>query len=216
MISRITGKISRLTEETVTIFLNGLHYDLLIPSGLYDKLKDVAEKNAEITLHTINFIEAGDRKNYHYPRLIGFTNPVDKEFFLQFTTVGGLGIKNGLKSLTLSVRDIATAIETRDSGTLKRLPGIGGRMADKIIAELSGKMARFALSKGEQPLTAVGKDKEDMFVEAVEVLMQLQYNRVSAEEMIQKALKINPKIKNTEELISMIFKIEAGTEQAVQ
>ncbi len=211
MISRITGKISRLTEEAVTLYLNGIHYELMIPSGLYKKLSDVAEKNAEITLHTLNFIEAGDRKNYHYPRLIGFTDPIDKEFFQIFTTVGGLGIKNGLKCLTLPIRDIATAIENKDSATLKRLPGIGGRMADKIIAELSGKMARFALSKGEQPLASSGKEKSDMYTEAIEVLLQLQYNRITADEMIEKAMKANPKIKNTEELISTIFRLEAGT-----
>ncbi len=213
MISQITGKVSRLTEETVSLYLNGMHYDLHIPSGLYPKLREAAEKSAEITLHTLYFIEAGDRKNYHYPKLIGFTNMIDKEFFQLFTTVGGLGMKKGLKSLTLPIREIATAIEMRDTATLQRLPGIGGRLADKVVAELSGKMARFALDKGEQPLTSVTKEKANLFAEAIEVLMQLQYNRVAAEQMIERAMKMNPKVKDTEELISAIFRMEAGTKE---
>ena len=83
-------------------------------------------------------------------------------------------------------------------------------MAEKIIAELSGKMARFALSKGEHPLTSVGKEESDLSSEAVEVLMQLQYSKAVAEEMVQKALMANPKIKNSNALISVIFNQETG------
>ena len=99
----------------------------------------------------------------------------------------------------------------RRLGTLQqRLPGIGGRLADKVIAELCGKMARFALSKGEHPLTSVGKEEADLLTEAVEVLLQLQYSKALADEMVQKALAANPKIKTSNALISAIFNQEAG------
>jgi len=210
MISQITGKVSRLSEDSITLFLNGLYYELMIPSGLYSQLKEAASNGSEITLFTLNFIEAGDRKSYHYPRLVGFTDSIDKEFFQVFTTVPGLGIRKALKSLTLPIRDIATAIETKNAATLSRLPGIGGRLADKVIAELCGKMARFALSKGEHALTSISKEESDLQMEAVEVLLQLQYSRGAAEAMVQKALAANPKIKNSEALISAIFSQETA------
>ena len=210
MISQITGQVKRLTESSVTLFLNGLYYELMIPSGLYSQLKNAASNGSEITLYTLDFIEAGDRKSYHYPRVVGFTEQIDKEFFQVFTTVPGLGIKKALKSLTLPIREIATAIETKNSATLSRLPGIGGRLADKVIAELCGKMARFALSKGEHPLTSVGKEEADLFTEAIDVLLQLQYSKALAEEMVQKALAANPKIKTSDALISAIFSQETG------
>jgi Holliday junction DNA helicase RuvA len=209
MISQITGKISRLTDEQVTLELNGLYYELMIPTGLQNRLKDALASDGPITLHTINYIEAGDKKSYHYPRLVGFTNLVDKEFFLLFTTVSGLGIKKALRSLTLPIREIATAIETKDTATLARLPGIGHRLADKVIAELNGKMARFALSKEEQPLTVPSKDKAHFILEAVEVLLQLQYKRPEAEKMVDNAFRANPKIDSAEKLISAIFNQEA-------
>ena len=216
MISQISGKISRLNEDSVTLFLNGLYYELMIPSGLFEKLGQAAGRGDEITLFTINFIEAGDKKNYHYPRLVGFTDPVDKEFFQLFTTVSGMGIKKGLKCLTLPIREIAGAIETRDAGTLSRLPGIGNRLAEKIIAELSGKMARFALAQGEEPLSAGRHEKQNLVTEALAVLMQLQYNRATAEQMIDRALKGDSKIKDTEDLIAAIFRLEAGSTKAVK
>jgi len=215
MISQIHGKISRLTEETVTINLNGLYHELMIPSGIYTHLREIKADNREVMLYTINYIEAGDRKSYHYPRLIGFTEQLDKEFFQLFTTVSGLGFKKGLKSLTLPIREIATAIENKDAATLARLPGIGRRLADKVLAELTGKMARFALSKTEQPLTAARREKADLFNEALEVLVQLQYRAPEAEKMIDRALKSDPKIDTTEKLISLIFKQEATAQEGV-
>lgn len=216
MISQIRGKISRLTEEMVTIELNGLFYELMIPSGLYTELKQARGTETEITLHTLNYIEAGDRKSYHYPRLVGFTNPIDKQFFQLFTTVSGLGFKKGLKSLTLPIKEIATAIETKDVPTLVRLPGLGKRLAEKVVAELNGKMARFALSRTGTPLTSVRKEKADIFTEAVEILVQLQYNKAEAEKVVEKALAANPKIDATDKLISIIFGQEAASRKAVE
>lgn len=205
MISRVKGTISEINEETVILEVKGLCYELMIPSGLYTILKKAYTQDEEVTLFTLNFIEAGDRKSYHYPRLIGFTNKIDREFFQLFTTVSGLGFKKGLKSLTLPIREIATAIETKDAATLNRLPGIGRRMAEKVIAELNGKMTKFALSKAERPLTSAEKDRTDLYDDAVEVLMQLQYSRADAEKMIDKALAARNDIDNVEEMINYIF-----------
>lgn len=211
MISCIKGTVAGLTEETVTVEINGIFYDLMIPSGLFDHLKEAKDSGREVKLYALYFIEAGDRKSYHYPRLIGFTNPIDKEFFQLFTTVSGLGFKKGLKSLTLPIKQIATAIENKDSTTLGRLPGIGKRMAEKVIAELNGKMTKFALSKTEQPLAVSGERKTDLYDEALEVLIQLQYSRADAEKMIDKALSGNKTIDSVEQLISYIFSQEAST-----
>jgi Holliday junction DNA helicase RuvA len=216
MISQIKGKISKLTEEKVTVEISGLYYELMIPSGLFDQLKEAYNSGNEIALHTLNYIEAGDKKSYHYPRLVGFTNQIDKDFFQLFTTVSGLGFKKGLKSLTLPIREIATAIETKNASTLARLPGIGPRLAEKVIAELNGKMARFALSKAEHPLTTAHKEKSDLFDEAVEVLMQLQYSRTDSMKMIDKVLKDNPKIDSIEKLINLIFSNESKSGKAVK
>ena len=75
-------------------------------------------------------------------------------------------------------------------------------------------MARFALSKGEQPLTSVSREEADLLSEAMDVLMQLQYSRAAAEKMIQKAIAANPKIKSSNALISAIFSQEAMTGKA--
>ncbi|MBI5266676.1 MAG: hypothetical protein HY851_05525 [candidate division Zixibacteria bacterium] len=207
MINRLTGTLRQIHDHLALVENNGLTYEVQLPSAVAAKLKD-GSLNRDIVFETLYYIEAGDKKSNHYPRLVGFTNPIDREFFQVFTQVPGLGIKKALKSLILPIRDIAIAIENRDIGTLKRLPGVGNRLAEMIVAELNGKTAKFALSKNDEPLAVREHVPSPVQDEALEVLLQLQYKRAEAEEMIASVLKANPQVKDAEELIRIIFKNE--------
>ena len=112
----------------------------------------------------------------------------------------------------MPIREIASAIETKDAARLNKLPGVGARLAEKIIAELHGKTAKFALSRKDEPLAKPSAPSPPFADEATEVLAQLQYKPNEAQQMIQKALKENPKIKNAEDLISSIFKSQHMSE----
>ena len=175
-----------------------------------DNPKIIMTMYRDIEFKTIHYIEAGDRKSNHYPKLVGFTSGIDREFFSLFTQVPGLGVKKALKSLVLPIRDIATAIETKDPSTLNRLPGVGGRLAEKIIAELHGKTSKYALSKTAEPLakTDTKRGPGPIETEALEILTQLQYKRQEAEDMIAKVVQSNPKVTKVEDLISLIFRNE--------
>lgn len=209
MISRLRGTLVQVTDHHALVENNGLSYEVLIPSGLAMRLKEGSHLNAEITFETIYYIEAGDKKSNEFPRLVGFLDPIDREFFSLWTQVPGLGMKKALKSLVLPIKEIATAIETKDSSTLSRLPGVGGRLSEKIIAELHGKTAKFALSKAEEPLAVKPSHAMPFADEAMDVLAQLQYTHNEAQRMIQAALKANPKIDKVEDLITLIFKLES-------
>lgn len=208
MISRIRGRLHQVIDKMALVENSGIYYEIMLPSALAERLKENGSIGKDISFDTIYFIEAGDRKSNHYPRIVGFTNPVDREFFSKFTQVPGLGVKKALKSLTLPIKEIALAIETKNPAALGQLPGVGARLAEKIIAELHGKMAKFALSREDEPLATAGKPVAASPIEneALMVLEQLQYSQNEARMMIQKALKDNPKIKKVEDLIESIFK----------
>ncbi len=210
MIHAIKGKLTQIIEQSAYIENNGMIYEILLPSGLAERLKSNSGIGKEIEFKTIYFIEAGDRKSNHYPKLVGFLDAVDREFFSLFTQVPGLGVKKALKSLVLPIKEIATAIEMKDSSALNKLPGVGGRLAEKIIAELHGKASKFALSKTDEPLAVIPTQKamEPLEAEAVEVLIQLQYKQEEAEKMIARAVENNPKISKVEDLISIVFRNE--------
>ncbi len=206
MISRVQGKLSMISDVFALVENAGVSYEILLPSALAERLKDSGRVGQEIAFETIHYIEAGDRKSSHYPRLVGFLDPVEREFFSLFTQVPGLGVKKALKSLVIPIRDIATAIETKDAARLNRLPGVGARLAEKIIAELHGKTAKFALSRKDEPLARRDKPVAPFADEAIEVLMQLQYKQHEAEQMIENALRDDPAIRTAEDLINAIFR----------
>jgi len=209
MIQKICGKIDNVSDETVTLEVGGIYYEILIPSGLAEPLRNQAREDRPVTLYTYYYIESSGSASNLYPRLVGFTVPSDREFFKLFTTVSGIGVRKALRCLTMPVRDIARSIENKDTSLLRRLPGIGPRMAEKIVAELSGKATRFALSRSERPLSIPEKKKIDFEDEIYEVLSQLQYKPAEIDAMIKKALKIKPDLKSVEEMVAIIFSMQA-------
>ena len=214
MISRIRGCLSHIDDVHALVENGGLSYEILLPSALADRLRNNGRVGEEIIFETIYYIEAGDKKSAHYPRLVGFDDAIDREFFSLFLHVPGLGVKKALKSLIMPIREIAAAIETKDAATLNRLPGVGARLAEKIIAELHGKTAKFALSRNEEPLARAKKPSTPFADEAVEVLAQLQYKPTEARQMVDAVLRENAKIRNVEALLDLIFKSRRFEERA--
>jgi len=88
---------------------------------------------------------------------------------------------------------------------LKSLPGIGDQKAREIVAKLQGKVGKFGLMQdkfgGDVP---AGKD--DIKEEALSVLLQLQYKKNEAQEMIAKAFKRNSKISSCEDILNEVYR----------
>jgi Holliday junction DNA helicase RuvA len=208
MISKIKGILDSISDSSATVEVNGIYYDIMLPSALSDTLKEKASIGKPELFHTLDYIEGGQVGNQH-PRLVGFADPVDREFFIIFTSVPGLGIKKALKSLIIPINEIARAIETEEVSVLKKLPGVGERLAEKIIAHLKGKTARFALAKESKPL-AKPEIKPDHTDEAMAILLQLQYRKNEAQAMIDKALSTGKRFKSAEELLQLVFKQTAS------
>ena len=146
------------------------------------------------------------------PRLVGFPNKTDLEFFSMLITVQGLGAKKTLRALTVPVKELARAIELNDVATLKSLPEIGVKTAQKIIVELKGKAARFALLREDdmQVISRPDGMEAEYQRNAVDILLQLQYSEAEAENLIRKTVKEYPEITTAEELIQQIFKSQMG------
>ncbi len=209
MISRIKGILDSVEDTSAVVNVGGLYYEVMLPSALAESMHDSDTIGTEITLHTLDYIESAQVGN-QYPRLVGFADPIDKEFFSVFTSVPGLGVKKALKSLTMPINDIARAIEMNDLQVLKKLPGVGPRLAEKIVAELHGKTARFALAREARPL-AKPEHKPDFADEVMLILLQLQYRRSEAQAMLDRAIATGKRFKSSEDLLNQIFRQTTNT-----
>ncbi len=204
MISHICGKISKRKNSSVVIDVNGgISYEVLIPGCVMKALDKNMTGDGTIKLITYHYHHTDPARSI--PVLIGFLNEIEKEFFEKFITVSGIGPKAAVRALNTPIPQIVKAIAEGDLNTLKSLPGIGEQRAKEIVAKLQNRVGKFGLIKedsGEVPKeVALGFQEE-----AMEVLLQLQYKRSEATEMIRKAMERSPNIKTAEELLNEVYR----------
>jgi Holliday junction DNA helicase RuvA len=202
MIGYIEGKLLKKDDNRILILANHIGYEVLLPAFVMETFK-AKRVGDEVSL----YIYHQQTERQPKPVLIGFNLEVEKEFFQYFISVEAIGALKAVKALTISVREIARAIESKDINKLKRLKGIGDRTARKIIASLEGKMDKFALirkaEKVEEPVT------EDFSEQVLDLLVVQLGNRITdAKKMIAEAMKRNSAIGTPEELFEEIYRGE--------
>jgi Holliday junction DNA helicase RuvA len=186
--------------------VNSISYEVLVPSGIAARLRHEGERKNPLTLYTIDYIDGGVGGGHLEPRLVGFLDPLDREFFELFTTVPGVGFMRALKCLVRPLNEIALAIERGDTAFLKGLPFIGQKTAERIVTDLRGKMAKFALARGEAPLSIEPEAADvELRAEAVQVLQQLEYSRAEAERIAADIFARNRNLKSIEEFLQKVF-----------
>jgi Holliday junction DNA helicase RuvA len=204
MITRITGKLVALGETAAQIEAGPFHYEVLIPEFVRRQLH--AKLDEEVSLQTIEFLEGNPQQGRMVPRMIGFLSQAEREFFDLICSVDGVGVKKALRAMVRPVREVATAIEDQDPKQLSTLPGIGPAMADRIIAKLRRKMAKFAL------IVAADLPSEpqarDIASEAYEALIALGHSPANARQKLETVMDGKTTYKSVEDLLTEIYKRE--------
>jgi Holliday junction DNA helicase RuvA len=203
MISRITGKIIERGNNYLVVDTNGLSYQVLLPATVMRRVDDCLSADGLIALKTFHYLQTDQAKSI--PVLIGFINDIEKDFFEIFITVSGIGPRAALKALDKPISEIARAIDEGDLVFLKSLPGIGEQRAKEIVAKLQNKVGRFGLIQDSVKIKTSIKVK-DIAEEALAVLMQLEYRKPEALNMIKRSLELYPNTETTEELLNLVYK----------
>ncbi len=146
MITRITGRLTALAEDELTLAIGAFDYEVCIPEFTRRQLQ--SQVGQEVSLHTIEYFEGNPMQGRMTPRLVGFLSEAEREFFELFCSVDGVGVKKALRAMVRPVREVATAIEEQDATVLSSLPGVGPATAERIIAKLRRKVPKFALLVG--------------------------------------------------------------------
>ncbi len=208
MIAQIKGKLSSVGTSSALIEVGDIGYEVMLAGYCINRLTSFVGK--EIMLCTMEYYEGTPGRGNLIPRLVGFLNSEERVFFQKFTSVKGIGIKKGLKALSMPIETIAGAIENGDEKLLTTLPSVGKRMAQQIIAELKGKLEKFAGAG----VTASGEKRSfnDFQIEALEILVAWGEKRNEAQELIVKACENHPDIKTAEQLVPFVYRIKQGYE----
>ena len=132
MIGKITGTLIFKNMEHILIDVHGLSFEVFLSEATLAKLPTIGEK---ISMHT----ELVVREDLL--QLIGFTTRYEREWYRTLTGVQGVGSKAALKILsTFQVNSLSRHILTGDFNAIKATPGIGPKIAQRIVSELKDKV----------------------------------------------------------------------------
>jgi len=199
MLTRLTAQLESISQGAIPIATlqttPDIAIELLIPQYLAHTIEpNIGER---VTFHTRVYLEAQGQGTSFIPRVIGFGSPIERDFFEVFTSVKGVGTKKALRALVEPPSTIAAFIVSKDAKSLTKLPEIGKRSAETMIAELSGKIDKFAgdaiMSVGQSNAQPIASSIEHSHlpaaaVEAIAALMALGEQRSNAEQKVQIAL----------------------------
>ena len=205
MISHLRGRLARRNEaaSTVEIDVGGVWYEVDLPAFVYRALED-REMGEDLELETYYFVT----QNAPIPRLIGFQRVVERAFFEKLIAVPNVGPTTATRALAFSVSSIARWIEAGDTAALGRLPGIGKRSAETIVAQLRGKVTEEALlaDEGFDRLEAPKKpEPTEVARDATDALVALGYSRSEAERLVSQ-VEADSAPATVEEAIRAVFR----------
>ncbi|MCB9852108.1 MAG: hypothetical protein H6819_03360 [Phycisphaerales bacterium] len=205
MIVRIQGKLVEMTDEAAIIDRDGLSYEVMVPA--YARSELAADLGDVISLHTLQYFEGSGAGSNLTPRLVGFLHAEDRAFFRLFISVKNMGIRKALKALSTPAGRIAAAIETGDAAALTKLPGIGKRMAETIVAELRGKARTYAMADIVHEAVArpaFSADQQD----AIEILVAWGDSRNDAERWIARIAQANERLNGADEWVTAVYRLK--------
>ncbi|MHC4189896.1 MAG: Holliday junction branch migration protein RuvA [Planctomycetota bacterium] len=208
MIASIEGKLIKLHSDSALVQVGPVGYEVMLASYCVSALSD--KVGSDITLCTMEYYEGTPGGGNLIPRMVGFLNAGERDFFTKYISVKGMGIKKGLRSLSVPIATIAAAIENADDKTLMSLPSVGRRMAQQIIAELKGKLQSFAV--GAEPARLMEARFKPFQIEALEILIAWGEKRTEAIELVELACQNHPDINSAEALVPLVYRLKQGVE----
>jgi len=135
MIGKLKGLIDSYGEDSVIVDVNGVGYQVYCSVRTLQELPGVGQP-ATLSIET--------HVREDQIRLFGFVTEIEREWFRLLQTVQGVGVKVALAVLgTLKPAELASAIAMRDKAMVARTPGVGAKVAERIVTELKDKVPAY-------------------------------------------------------------------------
>lgn len=132
MIYWIDGSLEEINETDIIIQTKGIGYQVYFPTRYHQQLPSLKSQLKVYIYHHI-------REDIE--QLYGFLTTSDKTIFCQLISISGIGPKLALKILSsIQTIQLIQTIENKDAVSLTRIPGVGKKMAERMIIELNGKL----------------------------------------------------------------------------
>jgi Holliday junction DNA helicase RuvA len=209
MITKISGRLNRVLDEEVRLQVGSLEYQVLVPDFVRRQVQE--RVGEDVTLHTSEYLDGNPMQGRVVPRLLGFTNEAELEFFELFCTVDKVGVRKAMKALVRPIKEIADAIQRQDAKWLTTLPGIGTATAEQVVATLRRKVTKFALmappaaGDGEAGTRLAAIDG-NLIELAYQALLSVGHSPIEARNRLDRAIGDGQAFQSVEEILLAIYK----------
>lgn len=185
MIAHLSGTLLSKNPNSVIVDVSGVGYEVNIPVSTFYELEDTGT-NVKLRIYTHVKEDA--------LQLYGFKTARERELFINFISVSGIGPKIGIALLSgMSADELIASIKTNNLARLTLIPGVGKKTAERLIVDLREKMTALSAAQGEEDTgarteTADASTEDNVRSQALSGLMNLGYQRSAAEKAIDTAL----------------------------
>ncbi len=189
----ISGELTHVAENIAVIDCGGVGYKLTVSATTLASLPSITADCPVVKLFTYLAVREDAMELY------GFFSTDELDLFKLLISISGVGPKAAMSVLSLmSPAALADAITSQNVKMISRAPGVGTKTAQRIVLELSGKLA-IADNKAPAGGTAAAAKRAPSFAEAQDALIVLGYTRVEAQNALKNVADADKK--STEELI---------------
>lgn len=185
MIGKLRGKVDAIGEAHAIIDVNGVGYEVQLSARTLRNLKLGEEVSLTIDTHV----------REDSIKLFGFSSEIERSWFRTLQTIQGVGSKVALAILgTMSPQDLANAIALKDTGAVAQTPGVGKKLAERLVLELKDKAPALSVAGLNVPVSSIGGGgaapiESNAAAEAMSALTNLGYNPAQASAAISVAAK---------------------------
>ena len=179
MIASLTGILRFKSPGHITVEVNGVGYRVFIPLSTFYELADEGSPIA------LNVYTAVREDAIH---LYGFRAPEEKQLFELLLSVNGIGPKLAIGLLSgITPAEFIRAVFTEDRQTLTKIPGVGKKMAERMILELRDRVVKLA---PQEPREEAGAESslDALREDALSALVNLGYKKSAAKTVLDRIL----------------------------
>jgi len=178
VIAHISGTLAQKVPGEAIVDVGGVGYQIFIPLNVFYRLPEIG---ASVSLQIYTHVREDALQ------LFGFQDLAEKQLFLLLLGVSGIGPKLAVNILSgIAVDELSRALKEGDQVRLVAIPGVGRKLAERMIVELKDKFATFTPAG---PENAKSDGASQLLLDAVSALVNLGYKRPDAEKMVREVLK---------------------------
>lgn len=202
MIALICGKIACKGISSIVVDVGGVGYRVFIPLTTFYELPDA---NEQVTLHIHTSVKQ-DAIN-----LFGFYTVQERDLFQLMISVSGIGPKIAMNILSgISASDLLQAISRGDLGKLIAVPGVGKKMAERLVLELREKVIKKMAAEQIPVADERNQAGEVIKDDVLSALVNLGYKSNVAKDAVEKVLRASSEDLTLDQLLKKTLKILAG------